>query len=160
MIGLLRAPVGYILTCPILGIAAHTAIDAADTSDVVDFGSVGPKDAGIMTEEKLEQLLKPGAKSIDLTLRMAVGKKSNGLKQKTRVIQSLQEYVHCLWVTVILFLLLVSFFISLNLFIYCSDVTTGRGLHIQVPEEKFQNWLIDYRTGVTAAKEEDEGWVY
>ena len=49
------------------------------------------------TQEKLEELLKPGVNSLNLSLCLASGSKktSNGAKQKDKVTGVLQEYVHC-----------------------------------------------------------------
>lgn len=52
------------------------------------------KEAGLKTEEKLEEILKPGVTSLTLTLLVGNTKKTPGAKQKAKVIQLLQEYVH------------------------------------------------------------------
>lgn len=85
----------YLIDCIALGIAEHAYLEANDHTDSLTFApQVHPKEAGMKTEERLEELLKPGVKSLTLTLYLATGKKGNGAKQKLKIIEILEEYVH------------------------------------------------------------------
>ncbi|KJA20049.1 hypothetical protein HYPSUDRAFT_68825 [Hypholoma sublateritium FD-334 SS-4] len=110
-----------------------------DHGDLMLFSNnTPPREAGLKTEEKLEEMLKPGITSFGFTLQMAAGsqKKSNGPKQKAKVVELLQDY---------------------GLFDYTKeDANNGRIMHVKVSEGKFRQWLIDYRAKATAAAEDDE----
>jgi hypothetical protein len=75
----------------IIGLAAHWHLSPTDAQDSISYGTLGPKDTGLKTEEKLEELMRPGVKTLTVTFN--AGKKGPGGKQKAKLIEILEGYV-------------------------------------------------------------------
>ncbi|KAF9482236.1 hypothetical protein BDN70DRAFT_451300 [Pholiota conissans] len=121
------------------GVAAHGYLQPdADEGDSMILGNMGPSEAGIMIQEKLEELMRPGMEDLHLTINTGP-KNKNGPKQKTRMAQIMKDY---------------------GLLTFCrEDATNGRFTRLNLTEAEFRQWLLNYRQAATAPpKDDDDPW--
>jgi len=98
-----------------------------DSLDLISMDTLKRRDTETKLEEKLEELLTPGKKSLNLQIKVSTG--IVGKKQKANVNETLQRY---------------------GLFDYTTtDKRNSRHLTIDIPEVKFGDWLATYRMSVT-----------
>jgi len=120
------------------GKVEHFYLQEGDHSDILSFGNTAPKELALKTQERLEEILMPGLKSLQLTFQLGPAKKGNGPKQKGKLTDVLDCYCLLPYAT--------------------DDSKNGRITHINIPEDSFRSWLINFRTKVTAVDEDDDGW--
>jgi len=127
-------------------------VDASMNSKPLD--SMTGNNAKAKVQERLEKLLSPEAKSLSMTIISGVGKP--GKKVKEAAIVVLDKYVSfSLW-----FLMAYTCF-SFRLLDYTTDdKNNGRITIINVPENKFADWLVAYRMAATQQPEDEDdyGW--
>jgi hypothetical protein len=78
----------------VTGVAEHQHLTEDDAeADNLMFNNLSPHLAGMKMEEKLEQLMQPGAEVLQLTMTVGPAKNKTGTKQKTKLLQLLDQYV-------------------------------------------------------------------
>ncbi|KDR75044.1 hypothetical protein GALMADRAFT_248899 [Galerina marginata CBS 339.88] len=118
-----------------IALAVYRDSNFDDKDDEISLENMHPLKAAQKVDEKIEELLKPSARSLHLTFT-ATKKAADTKRQKTTIIPRLESY---------------------NLTNFITENLNNKKIStIDVPEEHFADWLNGYRVTSTQQEQEDD----